>query len=90
MIDRHSVIEYINRHPNHTTWQMRLHFLQVTRQVDSQNQVSIGAIANQLNFILRDLEATGKIAPRSESAAFTSRNLSGSDSLRQRTEGLSR
>jgi hypothetical protein len=66
-IDRHSVIEYLNNHPSHTTWQMRLHFLQATRQVDSQSQISIGAISNQLNYILRDLEVTGKIAPRPES-----------------------
>jgi hypothetical protein len=68
MIDRHSVIEYLNKHPSHSTWQMRLHFLQATRQMDNQSPVSIGAIANQLNYILRDLEVTGKIAPRNELA----------------------
>jgi hypothetical protein len=68
MIDRHSVIEYINRHPSHSTWQMRLHFLQATRQTGSQSSVSIGTIANQLNYILRDLEVTGKIPPRNELA----------------------
>ena len=46
---------------------MRLHFLQTTRQIDKQSPASIGAIANQLNYILRDLEATGKIQPRIES-----------------------
>jgi hypothetical protein len=68
MIDRHSVIEYLNKHPSHSTWQMRLHFLQATRHTDSQSPVSIGTIANQLNYILRDLEVTGKIAPRKELA----------------------
>jgi hypothetical protein len=61
MIDRHSVIEYINKHPRHTAWQMRLHFLQATRQLNNQSSVSISAIANQLNYILRDLEVTGKM-----------------------------
>jgi hypothetical protein len=61
MIDRHSVIEYLNKHPSHTTWQMRLHFLQATRQPNNQSSVSISAIANQLNYILRDLEVTGKM-----------------------------
>jgi len=70
MIDRHSVIEYLNKHPSHSTWQMRLHFLQATRQHDRQSSVSLSAIANQLNYILRDLEATGKIPPRTESAAI--------------------
>lgn len=68
MIDRHSVIEYLHKHPSHSTWQMRLHFLQATRQLDSQSPVSIAAIANQLNYILRDLEVTGKIAPNRESS----------------------
>ena len=67
MIDRHSVLDYLNKHPSHSTWQMRLHFLQTTRQIDKQSPASIGAIANQLNYILRDLEATGKIQPRIES-----------------------
>ena len=64
MIDRHSVLDYLNKHPSHSTWQMRLHFLHATRQVDKQSPASIGAVANQLNYILRDLEATGKIPPR--------------------------
>ncbi len=66
MIDRHSVIEYLNKHPSHSTWQMRLHFLQATRQLNDRSSVSISAIANQLNYILRDLEVTGKIPPRTE------------------------
>lgn len=61
MIDRHSVIEYLNKYPSHTTWQMRLHFLQTTRQLNNQSSVSISAIANQLNYILRDLEVSGKM-----------------------------
>lgn len=64
MIDRHSVLEYLKQHPSHTTWQMRLHFLQATRDLQLQSPASIGAIANQLNYILRDLEAAGKIPPR--------------------------
>jgi hypothetical protein len=71
MIDRHSVIDYLNRHPSHSTWQMRLHFLQATRQIDCQSSSSIATIANQLNYILRDLEVTGKIAPRTESLALS-------------------
>jgi hypothetical protein len=67
MINRQAVLEYLNKHPSHTTWQMRLHFLQATRQVDSQSSVSISSIANQLNYILRDLEAIGTITARSES-----------------------
>ena len=70
MIDRHSVIEYLNKHPSHSTWQMRLHFLQATRQLDSKSSASIAAIANQLNYILRDLEATGKM-PKVESQVVT-------------------
>ncbi len=69
MINRQAVLEYLNKHPSHTTWQMRLHFLQATRQVDSQSSVSISSIANQLNYILRDLEAIGTITPRTESLA---------------------
>ena len=64
MISRQAVIEYLNKHPNHSTWQMRLHFLQASRQPESQSPVSIGSIANQLNYILRDLEAIGTISPR--------------------------
>jgi hypothetical protein len=71
MIDRLSVLEYLNKHPSHTTWQMRLHFLQATRQLDRQSPACISAIANQLNYILRDLEATGKIPPRPESSVMT-------------------
>ncbi len=67
MIDRHSVIEYLSKHPSHSTWQMRLHFLQASRQLDRQSPVSLATIANQLNYILRDLEVTGKLAPVSES-----------------------
>lgn len=67
MIDRHSVIEYLNKHPTHSRRQIRLHFLQTVRQVDRGHPVSIGSIANQLNYILRDLEATGKILPSNES-----------------------
>lgn len=66
MIDRHSVIEYINKHPTHSTRQMRAHFVQTVRQIDRQHPVSIGSISNQLNYILRDLEATGHLPPRSE------------------------
>ena len=64
MISRQAVIEYLNKHPNHSTWQMRLHFLQASRQLESQSPISIGSIANQLNYILRDLEAIGTISPR--------------------------
>jgi hypothetical protein len=67
MINRQAVIEYIKKHPSHTTWQMRLHFLQATREIDSQSSVSISSIANQLNYILRDLESIGTIAPASKS-----------------------
>jgi hypothetical protein len=69
MINRQAVLEYLNKHPSHTTWQMRLHFLQANHQLDSKSSVSISSIANQLNYILRDLEAIGTIAPRSESLA---------------------
>jgi hypothetical protein len=67
MISRQAVLEYLNKHPSHTTWQMRLHFLQANREIDRQSSVSIGSIANQLNYILRDLEAIGTIAPSLES-----------------------
>ena len=63
MINRQMVLEYLNKHPSHSTWQMRLHFLQANRQVDSKSSVSISSIANQLNYILRDLEAIGTISP---------------------------
>jgi hypothetical protein len=64
MINRQLVLEYLNNHPNHSTWQMRLHFLQANRQINSQSSVSISSIANQLNYILRDLESTGVIPQR--------------------------
>lgn len=63
MINRQAVLEYLNKHPSHTTWQMRLHFLQANREVDSHSSISISSIANQLNYILRDLELIGTIAP---------------------------
>jgi hypothetical protein len=66
MISRQAVLEYLNKHPSHTTWQMRLHFLQASREIDRQSSVSISSIANQLNYILRDLEAIGTIAPNPE------------------------
>jgi hypothetical protein len=66
MISRQAVLEYLNKHPNHSTWQMRLHFLQASRQPENQSPISIGSIANQLNYILRDLEEIGTIAPRQE------------------------
>jgi hypothetical protein len=71
MINRQAVLEYLNKHPSHTTWQMRLHFLQANREVDSQSSVSISSIANQLNYILRDLESIGTIAPQAESLAHS-------------------
>lgn len=67
MVDRHSVIEYLNKHPTHSIRQMRVHFVQTVRQIDRQHPVSIGSISNQLNYILRDLEATGHLPARSES-----------------------
>jgi hypothetical protein len=70
MINRQAVLEYLTKHPNHSTWQMRLHFLQASRQRDCHSQISIGSIANQLNYILRDLEAIGSISPRPESSAL--------------------
>jgi hypothetical protein len=77
MIDRHSVIEYLDKHPTHSHRQIRLHFLQTVRQnletadrVEQRQQpVSLGSVVNQLNYILRDLEASGKISPRLESAS---------------------
>jgi hypothetical protein len=69
MINRQTVLEYLNKHPSYSTWQMRLHFLQATRQIDSQSSVSISSIANQLNYILRDLEAIGTISPRTEASS---------------------
>ena len=69
MISRQAVLEYLNKHPSHTTWQIRLHFLQANREIDSQSSVSISSIANQLNYILRDLESVGMIAPKAGSLA---------------------
>ena len=69
MINRQAVLEYLNKHPSHTTWQMRLHFLQATREIDSQSSISISSIANQLNYILRDLESIGTIVPPEKSLA---------------------
>jgi hypothetical protein len=76
MIDRHSVIEYLNKNPTHSTRQIRLHFLQTVRQnlstaahqEQTQQPVSLGSVVNQLNYILRDLEASGNIPPGAESA----------------------
>jgi hypothetical protein len=72
MINRQAVLEYLNKHPSHTTWQMRSHFLQATREIDSQSSISISSIANQLNYILRDLESIGTIAPQSKSLSQSS------------------
>jgi hypothetical protein len=80
MINRQAVLEYLNKHPSHTTWQMRLHFLQATREIvggaspteNTQSSISISSIANQLNYILRDLESIGKIAPQAESLSQSS------------------
>ncbi|WP_373540547.1 hypothetical protein [Chamaesiphon sp.] len=78
MISRQAVLEYLSKNPSHTTWQMRLHFLQANQLVNqssisehSQCSVSIGSIANQLNYILRDLEAIGTIVPRTEALGLT-------------------
>ncbi len=67
MINRQAVLDYLSQHPGHTTWQMRLHFLQATREIDRHSSTSISSIANQLNYILRDLESIGTIAPAAES-----------------------
>ena len=77
MINRQAVLEYLNKHPSHTTWQMRLHFLQATREIDSQSSISISSIANQLNYILRDLELIGTITPQAESLAQNQDNYHG-------------
>jgi hypothetical protein len=85
MINRQAVLEYLNKHPSHTTWQMRLHFLQATREIvggaspteNSQSSISISSIANQLNYILRDLESIGTIAPQAESLAQNQDNYHG-------------
>jgi hypothetical protein len=76
MIDRHSVIEYLNKHPTHSQQQIRLHFLQTVRQnlvtashsEQLKEPVSLGSIVNQLNYILRDLEVSGNIPSGAESA----------------------
>lgn len=72
MISRQSVLDYLNKHPNHSTWQMRLHFLQAADRSDRESSISIGSIANQLNYILRDLEAIGKIPTQVESSVVES------------------
>jgi hypothetical protein len=71
MINRQMVLEYLDKHPSHSTWQMRLHFLQATRQIDAKSSISISSIANQLNYVLRDLEAIGKIPPHIQPSSFT-------------------
>lgn len=76
MISRQAVLEYLHQHPSHSTWQMRLHFLKASHQLGLQASVSIGSIANQLNYILRDLEAIGTITPRTESLGLTQRHYS--------------
>jgi hypothetical protein len=85
MISRQAVLEYLNKHPNYSAWQMRLHFLQASRQPESQSPISIGSIANQLNYILRDLEAIGTISPRQESGCLDpqTQSLHQRDSYRQ-------
>jgi hypothetical protein len=70
MINRQMVLEYLHKHPSHTTWQMRLHFLQATREIDRKSSVSISSIANQLNYILRDLESIGTVLPRTETSSL--------------------
>jgi hypothetical protein len=75
MISRQAVLEYLHKHPHHSTWQMRLHFLQASRQTDRDAQMSIGSIANQLNYILRDLEAIGTIVPHPESNSVLTSDL---------------
>jgi hypothetical protein len=82
MINRQAVLEYLNKHPSHTTWQMRLHFLQATREIDSQSSISISSIANQLNYILRDLELIGTIVPPAESLAQRQGEYSSSHNAR--------
>ena len=76
MISRQAVLEYLHQHPSHSTWQMRLHFLKASHQLGLQASVSIGSIANQLNYILRDLEAIGTITPRTESLGLTQHHYS--------------
>ena len=76
MISRQAVLEYLDRYPHHSAWQMRLHFLQANQQLDRQSSISIGSIANQLNYILRDLEAIGTIAPHQEARCLDRSNYS--------------
>ncbi len=83
MINRQAVLEYLNKHPSHTTWQMRLHFLQANHEVDSHSSVSISSIANQLNYILRDLESIGTISPPAESLSQSLDNYQGEYSTSQ-------
>jgi hypothetical protein len=75
MINRQAVLDYLARYPDRSTWQMRLHFLQASHQLDCQSPISIGSIANQLNYILRDLEAIGTIVPRPETAILAQNGL---------------
>ncbi len=84
MISRQAVLEYLHKHPNHSTWQMRLHFLQASCQPGSDAQISIGSIANQLNYILRDLEAIGTLVPHSESASMLTPDRNRRDRCQER------
>jgi hypothetical protein len=86
MINRQAVLEYLTKHPNHSTWQMRLHFLQASRQRDCQSPISIGSIANQLNYILRDLEAIGTLPSRSESSCLDRDSLQRESQLERHAE----
>jgi hypothetical protein len=69
MIDRQAVLEYLANNPNYSTWQMRLHFLQAASRKQQCQAMSIGSIANQLNYILRDLEVSGALPPQLPTAA---------------------
>lgn len=88
MINRQAVLEYLNQHPSHTTWQMRLHFLQANREIDSHSSASISSIANQLNYILRDLESIGKIVPQAESLAQAQDTCRSEYNSTQRARGI--
>jgi hypothetical protein len=87
MIDRHSVIEYLNKHPTHSPQQIRHHFLKTVRQhlgtashsEQRQQPVSLGSVVNQLNYILRDLEASGNIPARAESARLANNHYHSED-----------
>jgi hypothetical protein len=71
MINRQAVLEYLTNNPNYSIWQMRLHFLQAaSSQQQCKSAMSIGSIANQLNYILSDLEATGAIPPQTKVVRF--------------------